>query len=114
MLEPEKSGLEERLVPEGSDPVSLPTGLSSFEAVIRFGVAGIASAKGFLRDRRCIPGILASTRTNPKQRDSRRWDYGADVVSDFSSISESEGGILVSSRSPEPPTLPNQAKVTTS
>ena len=114
MPEPAKSGLEERLVPEGSDPVSLPTGLSSFEAAVRFGVAGITSAKGFLRGRGCIPGRLASTRTNPKQRDSRRWDWGADVVSDFSSVSESEGGILVISRSPEPPTPQNQAKVTTS
>ena len=36
------------------------------------------------------------------------------VVSDFLSVSKSEGGILVISRSPEPPTLPNQAKVTAS
>ena len=36
------------------------------------------------------------------------------VVSDFSSVSESEGGILIVSRSPEPPIPQNQAKVTTS
>ena len=103
-LEPEKSRLEERLVPEGSDPISLPTRVSSFEATRRFGVAGIASANGFLHGGRRIPSRLASTRTNPKQRDSRRWDWGADVVSDFSSPSESEGSIQIvfkKSRNPD-------------
>ena len=39
---------------------------------------------------------------------------GADVVSDFSSVKESRGDLLISQRSPEPPTPPNQAKVTAS